>query len=95
VPQMGLIAFHLTPWMFEMALVVPLPDFFFAMFWAILNIFAGCIVPWGHVALPGVRSPGLWDLASGRRTTADWHLAEIVSVRPDCISLLMLFTSFS
>ena len=82
-PEMGLIAAYLTPWAFEMALVAPLPDIFFSAFWMLLNLLGGCFIPWGDIACRGVRSPGQCDLASGRTTMAEHHLAEFIAV---CIS---------
>lgn len=86
-PEMGVIAAYLTPWMFEMALVAPLPDILFSAFWMLLNLFGGCFVPWGDIACQGVRSPGQCDLASGRKTMAEHHLEEFITV---CLQYLRL-----
>jgi hypothetical protein len=82
---MSLIAVHLTPWMFEMALVAPLPDIFFSTFWMLINLLGGCFIPWGDVACQGVRSPGQCDLAIGRKTMAEQHLAEFIAVCIQCL----------
>ena len=66
--------------MFEMSLVAPMPNLFFDIFWAILHILAGTLLLSGQVAAPGVRSPGQCDIASGRKTMAEWHINEIISV---------------
>lgn len=79
-PDMSLITFHLTPWLFEMALAIPLPWPCYLIFWSFLNLVSGCVLPWGNLCSIGVRSPAQCDLLEGRRTMTDLHLAEIVLV---------------
>ena len=69
-----------TPWLFEMALAMPLPGSFFNVYWFFLNLMGGTISPYGNICCTGVRSPGQCDLMEGRKTMSDVHLGEIVAV---------------
>eukprot|EP00596_Hydrurales_sp_CCMP1899_P003829 CAMPEP_0119046840 /NCGR_PEP_ID=MMETSP1177-20130426/49261_1 /TAXON_ID=2985 /ORGANISM="Ochromonas sp, Strain CCMP1899" /LENGTH=468 /DNA_ID=CAMNT_0007020551 /DNA_START=57 /DNA_END=1460 /DNA_ORIENTATION=- len=78
-PDLTIVAFFLSPWMFEMLLVMPLPFFVFRSAWYLLNLITGTVCPWGYICNKGVRSPGLCDLMDGRRTSAESHLSNITS----------------
>jgi hypothetical protein len=60
---------------------MPLPFVFFRSAWYLLNLITGTVCPWGYVCNKGVRSPGLCDLMDGRRTSAESHLSNIITVR--------------
>ena len=79
-PDLSLISFHLTPWIFEMALAVPLPGLCYHLFWILINLFGGCFLLSGNLCCRGVCSPEQCDLMVGRKTMSDLHIAEIVLV---------------
>ena len=80
-PDMSIVAMWATPWLFEMALAIPLPGVFFNLYWFILNLCGGVLAPWGNICSTGVRSPGQCDLMEGRKTMSDLHLAEVIRER--------------
>ena len=79
-PDLSLISFHLTPWIFEMALAVPLPGPCYHLFWVLINLIGGCFLLSGNLCSRGACSPEQCDLIEGRKTMSDLHIAEIVLV---------------
>eukprot|EP00597_Dinobryon_sp_UTEXLB2267_P014094 CAMPEP_0170122602 /NCGR_PEP_ID=MMETSP0020_2-20130122/16830_1 /TAXON_ID=98059 /ORGANISM="Dinobryon sp., Strain UTEXLB2267" /LENGTH=201 /DNA_ID=CAMNT_0010353677 /DNA_START=132 /DNA_END=734 /DNA_ORIENTATION=- len=69
-PDLMLVSSWLTPWILEMLLVFPTPLCQLLVYFALGSL--------AKKQADGMGSPGLQDLAEGRKTMADWHLAEIV-----------------
>jgi hypothetical protein len=78
-PEFSLVSSLLSPWAWEMLLLVPAP-FVSVLLWAV-----GMLPP-EHVI-----SPGQADLSEGRQTSAEWQLEEIIKVTNiDLIALSQL-----